>query len=876
MNSFLEKVIDDVKIRTTNSSSRSFILPNKRSAKYFKKLLLRKTKKAVFVPDILSIDTFITKVSGLDEADEKTLIFTLYESYIELDNNNKKTPFADFSAWGRKLLRDVSEIEQNLLSPQLILKELIEINKINNWTKQDLPNKESPLFWEILPKLYSLFRKKLIDNETGTKGMCYSEAKENLEHYKEANVNLEHVFVGLNALSKSEELIIQELLDFNNGEIYWDIDKEFLKNKDHGATFFIRQYRNGWKRFKKNPFKWEGENYKAPKKINIIGTPKLLGQAKEISRVLSSFDRKKLKNTAVVLGEEALIGPVLNYNALPLKDVEITVRTKLSLEEFKTLIEEIFEIQQSPKELTTEQGFKRLQFSRVFNNAFSEFKKEDMRQHKIINPLLQTWRSSNQAIDSITDLLIYIRKQLKKGTIEFLNTEYCIRSLEETQRLANRFSFFKDLKILKSAIFSSLENATLGFENNEDAKVKIMGILESRALDFENVIISSVNEGTLPKGKMHGSLIPYDLRKKHGLLTYSERDAIYTYHFYRLITRAKNIFLIYNNYNEGVMGGEKSRFIHQIELEEKHPVFVENNGPKIFTEKEDRILEKSPEVIIRLNEIAKKGFSPSTLGQYIKNQEEFYYKTLLNIYEFEEDGINPRTIGVVFHESIEEIYRPLVGRKINKRDMLKAQSVIEEKIKGAFLKNGLANLKKGKALIVYEVIKNGITTLIKNEIKDIESGNEIELVALEAKMSCELGIKELASPVKLRGTVDRIDKRNGSLRIIDYKTGLIRPNEVVIKNMDSCFDLANIKSMQLMCYALMYFKNFPKCSNVEAGLVSLRDLRKGVMKFGIKQMGKDKDYLIDTRKIVEFEKKLKQLIIEIMNPKINFKKATEA
>ena len=876
MNSFLEKVIDDVKIRTTNSSSRSFILPNKRSAKYFKKLLLRKTKKAVFVPDILSIDTFITKVSGLDEADEKTLIFTLYESYIELDNNNKKTPFADFSAWGRKLLRDVSEIEQNLLSPQLILKELIEINKINNWTKQDLPNKESPLFWEILPKLYSLFRKKLIDNETGTKGMCYAEAKENLEHYKEANVNLEHVFVGLNALSKSEELIIQELLDFNNGEIYWDIDKEFLKNKDHGATFFIRQYRNGWKRFKKNPFKWEGENYKVPKKINIIGTPKLLGQAKEISRVLSSFDRKKLKNTAVVLGEEALIGPVLNYNALPLKDVEITVRTKLSLEEFKTLIEEIFEIQQSPKELTTEQGFKRLQFSRVFNNAFSEFKKEDMRQHKIINPLLQTWRSSNQAIDSITDLLIYIRKQLKKGTIEFLNTEYCIRSLEETQRLANRFSFFKDLKILKSAIFSSLENATLGFENNEDAKVKIMGILESRALDFENVIISSVNEGTLPKGKMHGSLIPYDLRKKHGLLTYSERDAIYTYHFYRLITRAKNIFLIYNNYNEGVMGGEKSRFIHQIELEEKHPVFVENNGPKIFTEKEDRILEKSPEVIIRLNEIAKKGFSPSTLGQYIKNQEEFYYKTLLNIYEFEEDGINPRTIGVVFHESIEEIYRPLVGRKINKRDMLKAQSVIEEKIKGAFLKNGLANLKKGKALIVYEVIKNGITTLIKNEIKDIESGNEIELVALEAKMSCELGIKELASPVKLRGTVDRIDKRNGSLRIIDYKTGLIRPNEVVIKNMDSCFDLANIKSMQLMCYALMYFKNFPKCSNVEAGLVSLRDLRKGVMKFGIKQMGKDKDYLIDTRKIVEFEKKLKQLIIEIMNPKINFKKATEA
>jgi len=873
MNSFLEKVIDDLKINTKDLNSLLFILPNKRSANYFKKLLLSKIEKAAFIPEIQSINSFITKVSGLNEADEKTLIFTLYESYIEFDKNNKKSSFEDFNAWARNLLRDVSEIEQNLLSPQLILQELIEINKINNWTKHELSDKDNPLFWEILPKLYLLFRKKLIDNETGTKGMCYAEAKENLEHYKEANNNLNHVFIGLNALTKSEELIIQELLDFNNGEIYWDIDKEFLKNKNHGASFFIRQYRNGWKRFEKNPFKWEGEIYKAPKKINIIGTPKLLGQAKEISRTLANFDRKKLKNTIVVLGDEGIIDPVLHYNTLPLKDIEVTVKKKLNLEEFKTLIAEIFEIQQSSKTTTIEQGFKRLQSSRLFRSAFSEFKKLDTKQLKTIKGLLKAWDSSEQAMDALTKLLMYISTQSKKGSIRFLHTEHCIKSLEETEHLANKFSFFKELKILKSAIFSALENVVLGFENNEDAKVKIMGLLESRALDFENVIISSVNEGTLPKGRIHSSLIPYDLRKKHGLLTYSERDAIYTYHFYRLIKRAKNIFLIYNNHNEGVMGGEKSRFIHQIELEEKHPIFVQNNSSKIFTEKEDRILEKSPAAITKLNELAQKGFSPSTLEQYIKNQEEFYYKTLLNIYEFEEDNVNPRVIGIIFHESIEEIYRPLVGKKINKRDMLKAQSVIEEKIKRAFLNNGFNNFQKGKALIIYEVIKNGINTLIKNEIKDIDSGSEIELVALEAKMSCELEIKELKNSVKLRGFVDRIDTRNGAVRIIDYKTGIVRPNEVVIKDMDSCLDATNTKSMQLMCYALMYFKNFPKCVNVEAGLISLRDLRKGIMKFGVRQTGKEKDHLIDKKKIVEFEKKLKKLIIEIMNPKINFKKA---
>ncbi len=873
MNSFLEKVIDDLRINTADLNKLSFILPNKRSANYFKKLLLSKIEKAAFIPEIQSVNSFITKVSGLNEADEKTLIFTLYESYIELDQKNKKSSFEDFNTWGMKLLRDVSEIEQNLLSPQLILQELIEINKINNWTKQDMSDKETPLFWEILPKLYTLLRKKLIDNETGTKGMCYAEAKENLEHYKEANNNLKHVFIGLNALTKSEELIIQELLDFNNGEIYWDIDKEFLKNKDHGASFFIRQYRNGWKRFKKNPFKWEGEDYKNQKKINIIGTAKLIGQAKETSRALASLDRKKLKNTIVVLADETMIGPVLNYNTLPLKDIEATIKTKLNVEEFKTLIGEVFEIQQSSKKTTIEQGVSRLRASRVFVSYFSEFKKLETKQFKIIQAILKAWHSPKQAIISIIELLLYISKQSKKGTTDFLNSEHCIKSLEETERLINRFSCFKDIKILKSVIFSSLENIALGFENNENAKVKIMGLLESRALDFENVIITSVNEGALPKGKMHSSLIPYDLRKKNGLLTYSERDAIYTYHFYRLIKRAKNVFLIYNNYNEGVMGGEKSRFIHQIELEETHQTFIESSGPKIFTEKEDLILKKSPETIIRLNEIAEKGFSPSTLEQYIKNQEEFYYKTLLNIYEFDENKINPRVIGTLFHESIEEIYRPLIGKKINKSDMLKAQSVIEEKIKGAFLNNGLNNLKKGKTLIIYEVIKNGIATLIKNEIKDIDLGNEIELFALEAKMSCELKINELKNPVKLRGFVDRIDKRNGIPRIIDYKTGIVRPNEVVIKDMDSCLDVANTKSMQIMCYALMYFKNFPKCTNAEAGLISLRDLRKGVMKFGIRESGKKIDHLIDKKKTVEFEKKLKKLIIEIMNPKINFKKA---
>ena len=871
MSSFLEKVIDDIKINATNLNNHTFILPNKRSANYFKKLVLRKIEGIAFVPQIQSINSFIIKISGLNEAEEKTLIFTLYEAYIKLKENKNENFFEDFNIWARKFLMDVSEIEQNLLNPQLILQELVEINKINNWTKKKFSNQDKSLLWEILPRLFSLFRSKLINNEIGTKGMCYAEAKVNLEHYKEANHNLTHIFIGLNALTKSEELIIQELLELNNGEIYWDIDKEFLKNKDHGAAFFIKQYRNSWKRFKKHPFKWEGENYSNKKSINIIGTPKVLGQAIEVSRTLSSFNEGELKKTVVILGEEAIIDPVLNYNTLPLKDIEVTIKTKLKLEEFIALISDIFKTQQSSKKKNIEQLFKILSKHRAMKSIFPEFKKLDKSELKIIEDLLKPWGSSKQAINSLKKLMFFINGKSKKRAVSFSNTDYCIKSLEEMERILNTFSFFKDLKILKSVLFSSLENGALGFETNENAKVKIMGLLESRALDFENVIISSVNEGILPKGKIHSSLIPFDLRKKHNLLTYSERDAIYTYHFYRIIKRAKNIFLIYNNYNDGVMGGEKSRFIHQIEHEKKHQIFFHNAGPKIFKEKEEFIIKKSPGLIRRLHELAEKGFSPSTLDQYIKSQEEFYYKTLLNIYEMQEDQINPRTIGVIFHESIEEIYRPLIGKKINKKDMLKSQSLVEEKTKRAFIKNGFNDLKKGKALILYEVIKNGIFRLIKKEIKDIELGNELKIIALEKKMTCVLEIEGLENSVKLKGIIDRIDIRNGITRIIDYKTGIIRPYEVVLTDIDSCMELANTKSMQLMCYALMYFKNFPKTTNIEAGLISFRDLGKGIMKFGVRKEKKE-DNRIDRLKITEFEKKLNNLILEIMDPKINFKK----
>ena len=866
MNSFLEKVIVDVNLKQADLKSMCFILPNKRSATYFKQKLLEKIEKPTFSPAIYSIDSFIVQISGLNEVKHFEQLLILYELFLDLKQKNNTESFEEFNSWAPSFIKDVSEIEQNLLNAQSILAELNEINKINNWGKKDSIDKKKSSFWELLPKLYPRFKKKLIRNESGTKGICYKEAKENLEHYKGANKNLKHIFIGLNSLSKSEEIIIKELLSFNNGEIYWDIDKEFLVNKSHGASFFIKNYKYNWDRFKKNIFKWEGQDYAKKKNIQILGTPKLIGQAKLVGQILSKLNNNKLKNTAVVLGDESILESVLNYMPKDIKELNITIKPRIDLMEIKSLISEIFDIQTS-KEAGSVLNFKKLSVLRLFKNTYPNYDKLINKEKEIILAVCNEWKSPKAALLTLRDFFKQILLKTKKHSNKLAQVKHAIKAILKSYELLERYSFVKDLNTLKSIIHSQLDESSLSFKSNLSANIQVMGILESRAIDFENVIITSLNEGILPKGKTQSSLIPYDLRKKHGLLTYGERDAIYTYHFYRLIKRAKNVFLIYNNFNEGVLGGEKSRFIHQLEIEGRHSITVKNISPKVYPQDKEIELLKSPGSILRLTELAKTGFSPSSLESYLKSPIDFYFQKLLNVYEDQEqDAISPRLVGLIFHDTLEAIYKPFLNKKINKKDLLFSLAQIKTSVMDSFIKNNIKDYNKGKGLILFEVVNKAIKRLIRNEINDIELGNEIEIISLEKKIECELKFKKLKHNVKLRGVIDRLDKRNGIIRIIDYKTGLIKTNEVTVKTLSSSFDLSHLKAMQLLCYALMYFKNNPKCNNLEAGLISFRDLNKGMMKLGIKEASAPPNHLVNSAIIEEFEGLIKNLILEIMDP----------
>ena len=405
-----------------------------------------------------------------------------------------------------------------------------------------------------------------------------------------------------------------------------------------------------------------------------------------------------------------------------------------------------------------------------------------------------------------------------------------------------------------------------------------MGVLESRVLDFENLIISSVNEGTFPSGKSNASFITYDLKQQFGLPTYTEKDAIYTYHFYRLLHRAKNITLLYNNFSDGLNTGEKSRFISQLEIENisghKIKKSIINSTVNINTSELKRV-SKTDAVINRLKEIANSGFSPSTLTSYIRNPIDFYYQKILKINEFNEveETVAANTLGTIVHDTLEVFYKPLEDSFLTIDHLLNMQLKIDEEVRKQFVKSFKdGDFSKGKNLIIFEVAKRFISNFIKYELSEIKKGNKIKIVAIESDLVINLTIRELDFPVKIKGKVDRVDEFNDKLRIVDYKTGLVKQTDLnIVDWSDVTADYKFAKVFQVLAYALMLKDSF-SLENAQAGIVSFKNLKEGFLDFGKKEKSGDRQRNTNITDVVleDYSNELKKLIIEICNPKIPF------
>ena len=407
--------------------------------------------------------------------------------------------------------------------------------------------------------------------------------------------------------------------------------------------------------------------------------------------------------------------------------------------------------------------------------------------------------------------------------------------------------------------------------------LQIMGMLESRNLDFETVIITSVNEGILPSGKSNNSFIPYDIKKEFALPTYKEKDAVYTYHFYRLLQRAKSVYILYNTESDVLEGGEKSRFINQLLTEVKpamnisHIIATPTIKPNLMELKK---VPKPQQLLMQLKQIGAQGFSPTSLSKYIRNPLDFYKKVILQIDDplEVEETIAANTFGTIIHDVLEELYMPFKGMVLTLEKLEATKQKIEETVKRHFSKSySDAHTLTGKNLIAYHVICRYIQNFIDLELKEVTT-HEIKIIALEKKMQLQLFVPEITFPVLLKGKLDRVDQKDGVLRIIDYKTGNAKRSEVeIIDWSEVTTDYGRNKAFQLMCYALMYMAENP-VPELEAGIFSFKNLGNGLFSFAKKDSkgSRQRSVTIDKDTIEDFRHELNTLIQEIYNPEIAF------
>jgi len=501
----------------------------------------------------------------------------------------------------------------------------------------------------------------------------------------------------------------------------------------------------------------------------------------------------------------------------------------------------------------------------------------------IIQLLFGDWQISiGQNINNCIKLIHLVKDGFENVKAEKrLELEYLYRFntlFNEIASLNLKFGFITDASVLFSVYKELLSGETLDFQGEPLEGLQIMGMLESRVLDFETVIITSVNEGILPGGKTNNSFIPFDVKIENNLPTYKEKDAVYAYHFYSLIQRAKNIYLIYNTEVDTLKGGEKSRFITQLEVEGIHNIkhkIISPKTPKINNK--PIVIKKNKDVIYKLKTYANKGFSPSSLTNYMRNPVDFYFEKILDVKNTEEveETVAANTLGTVVHNSLEDFYKPFENKFLQIEDIKKMKSLIDITITKHFTKEyKQGDITSGKNLIIVEIAKRYVVNFLNSEIELLKKGNTLKILAVEINNTVVIDIPELDFPIKLTGKVDRVDELNGVTRIIDYKSGKVEQGNMEIVD----WDLLNTnykkysKSFQVLCYAYMMKKQNLINLPVEAGIISFKNLKNGFLKFSEKESthSRNKNQQITEETLQNFEKQLKSIIIEICNPEKNF------
>lgn len=859
MNSFLYKVAQWLVKNYQNSfSDICLVYPNQRTGVFLTESFKSLIDKPVWLPLGCTINEFVERYTTLRQTENIELLSILYKVYKSFTKTAE--PFDDFYFWGELMLNDFNDIDKYLANADIVLQNVASIKDMeSNWEFLDEEqisvlkrffnnfdvNQKSKLkdeflkVWQVLLPVYKAFKQELISQETGYEGMVYQSALEGIKQKLPDFDFKKVIFIGFNAITPVEEEIFSLLKKHSLATFCWDYDEYYIDNKLMEAGMFQRKFIKEYPNTDLNDF----NNLLNPEKsFDIISVPTDFSQLITTSQIIQSIDNSKHSNTAVVLSDEQLLLPLLNNLPNNVNSLNVTMGYPLHDTLAGNLLDQYIGLQQTARVAADDSiSYYYKSVLPLLRNAFIQeldatlanewiAKIEDENLYYIALDDLQKsdWKLP---LFSFSKTMKDFAKQLKinfERLIGWLNAndselfalekefvyQLYLKNNQLYDQLANH-----EIELQLSTYFRLLKKITQGlripFEGEPVEGLQIMGFLETRNLDFEHVIILSVNEGVLPISNQSPSFMPYGLRRGFGLPTKELHDAMYAYYFYRIIQRAKHVTLIYNSGSGGMQSGEKSRFIYQLQYDKNFTTreFSPNQTIEVANQQHINI-PKSANTWLQLEKFLKteKKLSPSALSTFIECPLKFYFKNLAKIKEPDEveDKVDARLFGNIFHRAAEKMYMPFFkeSREVTLEELLALEKninyldvLIQEAFKDVFLgEKSQRNYKvEGKNTIVFKVIKKYLLQLIENDKNYVP----FSIIGLELDVEniFEFELNRQQKKVKLGGQIDRLDRTKDRLRVIDYKTG---GDKLEFDTVASVFDHEFIRDTKAIFQTFVY------------------------------------------------------------------------
>ena len=891
---FIQNIIDYIfKNYDLSKDIVEVVFPNKRASIHFKRQIVSQLSKTSWMPITSSVQQAMEKWSGLHLVDSLDVALELM-SINDKDANNKVLK-QNFFGLASQMAKDFDEIDQYKVDAKNLFESLNEVKIIENYTFSEytLSNEDSYKaqskylqFFSSLINYYSALRLNLFSRKVGYYGMitrCLSELPTD-ELIKRID-GKKIVFAGFNALTTTEEDVVVRLVENGNAVMLWDLDEYYINDKKQEAgrfaNDFFAKHRNlaGKKDYdnEHHGISFIGNALStAEKEINVISVSGSSVQANALQLMM-----EKRENSVVVLADEALLIPTLNSLPDSVGEINVTMGYPFANTPLYGFIDQIFRFQHSlsdskidlwPLASFCDADFIKLVFNgKDYDSLMSWLKDKqsssDLSLHvkdfssigisddnqedgasedlaRFLTLSSTKWIDSKDCIENLKSILRVSLQKIKDESY-FVKNQISVagKVLNKVESLIKKYDSVEilDLQMLILQIGREMSIAMKG----EADGLQVMGLLETRNLDFDVVNMLSVNEGVIPKNKNSNSLIPYDVRKYYNLPTYNQQQAVYAYHFYRLLHNAKKINLFYNSLSDSSGLGEPSRFIRQIEYElvKKNPKvqlqhfqykspIINLKSNIISVDKDDTMLKKSTKL------------SPTSISTYLRCSLQYYWKYIMNINCDEvNEEIQMNVIGSIIHNTLDELYRNFGNEIVTESKFLEVRNQYLDKcyqnaLRNNNFRNGLP--KTGFNSIIASVIDTMISRFLDNE-HNVVKENSLRILCTEKELSFHL------NNVELHGFADRIDLLNDKLRVIDYKTGSVNPYDVSISANAKQLQDMHDKSIQLIMYKYLFIKMLNSNTlgldealiahieeeNIVPGIIALQKMSNGVFELKV-------------------------------------------